>query len=148
MPAAASPFCCDVQALAEGMRFGAEGEDLEERVRGRLLGCVGRNFAAMIRKVIPNIRELRGREIDIGGLTRHVLKAVREKLNVAATAKAIWKLARSKGWRFAVFAVVWEFIEQVVFPAVTIWLGYPALAPVILAIHFEPFVYPIAMCLL
>jgi hypothetical protein len=42
-----------------------------------------------------------------------------------------------------VAAVLWELVEDVVFPFLSWWAGAPWLIPVFLVMHFEPVVYPI-----
>jgi hypothetical protein len=66
-----------------------------------------------------------------------------EKINIVATWRELKELGRKYGRRFFIAAVVWELIEDVVFPVISVWAGLPWLVPVFLVLHFEPIVYPI-----
>lgn len=68
-----------------------------------------------------------------------------EKINIVATFREILELGRKYGRRFLVMAVVWEIIEDVVFPFLSWKAGVPELIPVFLVLHFEPVVYPVAL---
>lgn len=78
-----------------------------------------------------------------------VLKAFRwaageawEKINIAAKWREIKEEGKKHGLRFVIFAVLWECIEDGLFPYLAIKNGMPALAPFFLIMHFEPLVYP------
>ena len=66
-----------------------------------------------------------------------------EKINVVHTAKELWALGLKYGFRFFVVAVIWEIIEDVIFPLLSWWFGVPQLIPLFLIFHFEPVVYPL-----
>jgi hypothetical protein len=66
-----------------------------------------------------------------------------EKINVVATWRELKELGRKHGRRFFIMGVTWEIIEDVVFPFLSYWAGYPQLIPVFLVLHFEPIVYPV-----
>lgn len=68
-----------------------------------------------------------------------------EKINIVATFREIRELGRKYGRRFLVFAVLWELIEDVLFPFLSWKAGVPELIPVFLVLHFEPVVYPVAI---
>lgn len=67
----------------------------------------------------------------------------KEKLNVAETYREIKKLGVKYGRRFFIAAIIWEMIEDVVFPFLSWRAGHPELIPVFLVLHFEPLVYPV-----
>ncbi len=147
---APSPFCRDIEALAVGMRFGAD-DDVEERVKGKFMNCMRRNMEVLLKKLVGSLKgmkELRDRKVDMAGLLNHVWQELKAKLNVVAIAREMWTIARSKGWKMAAVAIVWELIEDVVIPSVAIYLGHPGVAAFFLAMHFEAIVYPIAFCML
>ena len=66
-----------------------------------------------------------------------------EKINVAATWRELKALGQRHGRRFFVAAVLWEMVEDLVFPFISWKLGHPELIPVFLVLHFEPIVYPV-----
>lgn len=65
-----------------------------------------------------------------------------EKINVVETWRSLKALGRKHGRRFFVVAVLWELIEDVLFPYLAWKAGMPALIPFFLVMHFEPLVYP------
>lgn len=67
----------------------------------------------------------------------------KEKLDVRATWKELKALGLKYGRRFFIAAVLWELIEDVVFPAIAAYHGAYWLIPFFLVMHFEPVVYPI-----
>lgn len=67
----------------------------------------------------------------------------REKLDLAATWREIRSLGHKYGRRFVVAAILWELVEDVLFPYLSWRAGHPWLIPVFLVLHFEPVVYPI-----
>jgi hypothetical protein len=67
-----------------------------------------------------------------------------EKINVFETWKTLLQIGKKHGRRFFVFAVIWELIEDVLFPFISWKCGMPALIPFFLVMHFEPLVYPAA----
>ncbi len=73
---------------------------------------------------------------------RWLLGEAWEKINVVGTAKELWALGKKHGMRFFIVAVLWELIEDVLFPILAIKAGMPALVPFFLVMHFEPLVYP------
>lgn len=66
-----------------------------------------------------------------------------EKINLAATWRELKELGRKHGTRFFVAAVIWELVEDVLFPFLSWKFGHPELIPVFLVLHFEPVVYPV-----
>jgi hypothetical protein len=140
-------FALDIELIASGVRTAAE-EEAEERVKKSLLGCFKAGLRSSVGDIIKQVRELKGQKLNTGQISRKVFGMVKDKLNLRKTAKEIWKIALTKGWKMAVVAVLLEIFEDIVLPGIAIAAGFPELAPVFLALHFEPFVYPIAFCLL
>ncbi len=68
-----------------------------------------------------------------------------EKINIRAKWREIKAEGAKHGLRFVIFAVLWECIEDILFPYLAIHFGMPALAPFFLVMHFEPLVYPAAL---
>lgn len=66
-----------------------------------------------------------------------------EKINLKAKWAEIKETAKEWGPRFVVVAVIWELIEDGLFPFLSWWFGMPWLIPVFLVWHFEPVVYPV-----
>lgn len=66
-----------------------------------------------------------------------------EKINVVQTWRDLKELGKKHGTRFFVVAVLWELIEDVLFPYLSWRAGVPELIPVFLILHFEPVVYPV-----
>ena len=66
-----------------------------------------------------------------------------EKLNVVTTLRELKELGHRYGRRFFIAAVLWELVEDVLFPYLSWKAGVPALIPVFLILHFEPVVYPV-----
>lgn len=71
-----------------------------------------------------------------------LLKEAWEKINIVATWRTIKALGKKYGKRFFWAALIWEIIEDVVFPFISWKMGVPELIPVFLILHFEPIVYP------
>jgi len=67
-----------------------------------------------------------------------------EKIDLKAKWLEIKEIGHEWGPRFIVFAVIWELIEDGVFPFLSWYFGFAWLIPVFLIWHFEPVVYPIA----
>lgn len=67
----------------------------------------------------------------------------REKLDVRGTWHELKALGQKYGRRFFIAAVIWELIEDVVFPAIGVYYGVYWVVPFFLVMHFEPVVYPI-----
>lgn len=85
----------------------------------------------------------------LGSTKNPVIKAVTwavgeigEKLNFWGTAKELWALGKKHGMRFFIAAVLWELIEDGLFPYISWKMGVPELIPFFLIFHFEPVVYP------
>lgn len=76
-------------------------------------------------------------------MIRWILKELWEKINIFHTYRAIKNLGKKYGKRFFITALIWEAIEDVVFPLLSWHFGVPGLIPVFLILHFEPIVYPI-----
>lgn len=74
---------------------------------------------------------------------RWAVEEAREKLDVRETWRELRALGQKHGRRFFVAAVLWELVEDVVFPFISWRLGHPELIPVFLVLHFEPIVYPV-----
>jgi len=144
-----SRFCCAVQRLATQVRVGAEvDETTEEEVRGSLMDCLGSGLKASIRDVIHGVRGLDVDDFDLDSVWRTLWRLVKKKVNVREIAKDVWRLSRVRGWKFAVVAVLVDLFEDVVLPSLAIVMGQPTLVPIFMAIHLEPVIYPIALCLL
>jgi len=78
-----------------------------------------------------------------------LLKAVRwalgevwEKINFPAVYRELKALGKKHGKRFFWAALVWECIEDGLFPLLSWWAGVPELIPLFLIFHFEPIAYP------
>jgi uncharacterized membrane protein len=71
-----------------------------------------------------------------------VLKEVWEKINFPETYRGIKALGKKHGKRFFWVALIWELIEDLLFPYISWRMGVPELIPVFLILHFEPVVYP------
>jgi len=65
-----------------------------------------------------------------------------EKINLAHAYRELKELGRKHGRRFFWAALIWEGIEDIVFPYLSWKMGVPGLIPVFLVLHFEPIVYP------
>ena len=76
-------------------------------------------------------------------IIRWVALKAKERVNVTATWRELKELRRKYGRRFFFMAVIWELIEDVLFPFLSYKAGYPELIPLFLVLHFEPIVYPI-----
>jgi hypothetical protein len=74
---------------------------------------------------------------------RWLLHEAWEKINVVNTWREIKALGKKYGKRFFWAALIWECIEDIVFPYISWRLGAPELIPVFLVLHFEPIVYPV-----
>lgn len=72
-----------------------------------------------------------------------LLRAAWDKVNLAHTWKELKALGKKHGRRFFIAAVLWEAIEDLVFPYFSWRLGAPELIPLFLVLHFEPIVYPV-----
>ena len=68
--------------------------------------------------------------------------AVRERLDVVGTIRKLLELGRTHGPAFLVFAIMLEVFEDLVLPALFVAWGKPCLAPLALACHLEPALYP------
>jgi len=71
-----------------------------------------------------------------------VLNEVWEKINLPAVYRELVKLGKKHGRRFFWAALIWELIEDGVFPLLSWWFGVPELIPLFLVLHFEPIAYP------
>lgn len=70
---------------------------------------------------------------------------VREKLDIRGTIADIKAIGRKHGRRMLIFAILWECIEDGLFPALSIYYGMPELVAFFLVFHFEPITYPLAL---
>lgn len=75
-------------------------------------------------------------------MIRWLLNAVWEKVNLPKVWQELKALGKKHGKRFFIAALIWEIIEDVVFPFISWLCGVPELIPVFLILHFEPIVYP------
>lgn len=75
-------------------------------------------------------------------LLRWLLHEAWEKINIVNTWREIKALGKKYGKRFFWAALIWECIEDIVFPFISWKMGVPELIPVFLVMHFEPVVYP------
>lgn len=73
---------------------------------------------------------------------RWILNQVWEKVNLAHAYRELKELGKKHGKRFFIAAVLWEMVEDIVFPFLSWLFGVPELIPVFLVLHFEPIVYP------
>lgn len=73
---------------------------------------------------------------------RWVLGEVWEKVNLPAAYRELKRLGKKHGKRFFWAALIWELIEDGVFPLLSWWAGVPELIPLFLILHFEPVAYP------
>ena len=76
-------------------------------------------------------------------LIRWALHEAWEKINFAGTYREVKALGQKHGRRFFWVALIWEMIEDIVFPFIAWMCGVPGLIPVFLIMHFEPIVYPV-----
>jgi len=75
-------------------------------------------------------------------MIRWLIHEAWEKINVVATWRQLKRLGKKYGKRFFWAALIWEIIEDVIFPFISWRMGVPELIPVFLVLHFEPIVYP------
>lgn len=73
---------------------------------------------------------------------RWALGEVWEKVNIVGTYRELVRLGKKHGRRFFWAAIVWELIEDGLFPLLSWWAGVPELIPLFLIFHFEPIAYP------
>lgn len=73
---------------------------------------------------------------------RWVIGEVWEKVNFPAVYRELKRLGKKHGRRFFWAALIWELIEDGVFPLLSWWFGVPELIPLFLILHFEPIAYP------
>lgn len=78
-----------------------------------------------------------------GRAVRWVATEAWEKINVVESWRSLKALGRKHGKRFFVAAVIWELIEDGLFPLLSWLAGVPALIPFFLIFHFEPVAYPV-----
>lgn len=71
-----------------------------------------------------------------------VLNEAWEKINLPAAYQELVKLGKKHGRRFFWAALVWELIEDGLFPLLSWWAGVPELIALFLVLHFEPIAYP------
>jgi len=129
--------------------FSDEEEEMTEKeVKRGLMGCLKFGLTSSLKDIVNKARGLRGNKIPWKSVIRHIWEEIKEKVSIRKVAKDIWQIARKKGWKFAVVAILLEMFEDIVLPGLAIVLGHPELAPMFLALHLEPIVYPIAMCIL
>ena len=76
-------------------------------------------------------------------MLRWILKEVWEKINFPQVYRDLKVLGKKHGKRFFWAALIWEMIEDLVFPFISWLCGVPELIPVFLVLHFEPIVYPV-----
>ncbi len=66
-----------------------------------------------------------------------------EKINIPGIYRELKALGAKHGKRFFWAALIWELIEDVLFPFISWLAGMPELIPLFLILHFEPIAYPI-----
>lgn len=76
-------------------------------------------------------------------MIRWLLQQVWEKINLPKMYRELEALGKKHGKRFFWAAIIWEMIEDIVFPFFSWLFGVPELIPVFLILHFEPIVYPV-----
>lgn len=75
-------------------------------------------------------------------MIKWIINVIWDKVNFPKVYREIKALGKKHGKRFFWAALIWEFIEDVVFPFIAWKAGVPALIPIFLVLHFEPIVYP------
>jgi len=75
-------------------------------------------------------------------MLRWLINEAYEKINLPGTWRTLKDLGKKHGTRFFVAALLWEIVEDVVFPFFSWLFGVPELIPLFLVLHFEPVVYP------
>jgi hypothetical protein len=86
---------------------------------------------------------LRPRGKEMRRILHWIAAQIGEKVNIPAVWRELKEAGRTHGRRFLIAAVVWELIEDVLFPLLAWWAGAPELIPVFLVLHFEPVAYPV-----
>lgn len=76
-------------------------------------------------------------------MSNWLLKTVWDKINLAHTWRELKALGEKYGRRFLIVAVLWEAVEDLVFPYFSWRHGMYELIPLFLFLHFEPIVYPV-----
>lgn len=74
---------------------------------------------------------------------RWVFGEIWEKINIPATWRELKALGKKHGTRFFIAAIIWELIEDLVFPLLSWHFGMPELIPIFLIFHFEIITWPI-----
>jgi hypothetical protein len=74
---------------------------------------------------------------------RWVVSQVWDKINFVAVYRELKELGKKHGRRFFWAALIWELIEDGLFPLISWIMGVPELIPLFLILHFEPIGYPI-----
>ncbi len=74
---------------------------------------------------------------------RWVVGKIWEKINLPAVYRELKELGKKHGKRFFYAALIWEIIEDGLFPFLSWLFGAPELIPLFLIFHFEPIGYPI-----
>jgi len=143
-------FVLAVTRLAGEGRFADEADEGQARdlVKSSLTGCLTMGLKGALQSVIDKVGELRGVDIPWAKVVRQVLAHIWDKINLRKMAVGLVSVARKKGWKFGLIAVLLEIFEDIVLPGLAIILGAPGLVPLFLAVHLEPIVYPIALCML
>lgn len=75
-------------------------------------------------------------------MLRWLLKEIWQKINVVQIWRDLKALGKKHGRRFFIVALLWEMVEDLLFPYISWRAGAPELIPLFLALHFEPVVYP------
>lgn len=76
-------------------------------------------------------------------MIRWLINEAYEKINVPGAYRKLKELGAKHGRRFFIAALLWEIVEDVVFPFISWRMGVPELIPLFLVLHFEPIVYPV-----
>lgn len=76
-------------------------------------------------------------------LLRWLLREAWEKINLRQAYRELKSLGNKHGRRFFWTALLWEMVEDILFPFISWRMGVPELIPLFLVMHFEPIVYPV-----
>jgi tRNA nucleotidyltransferase (CCA-adding enzyme) len=76
-------------------------------------------------------------------LWQKVKAIIKEKVSIRHQYKKLVQLGKEQGPYFVAYAIAVEILEQIVIPAVLVYMGKPHFAPMMMAIHTEPVMYPL-----
>ena len=134
-----------VMVLGSTTASAVDKAEAEKMVKDGLFGALKGGLGKAIKAVLVKSGEWGKHEIDMRKLTGAIWRRVVDEVSIRKMAKDIAATAMTKGWKFAILAVLLEIFEDIVLPGLAIYLGAPGLAPFFLALHLEPVVYPIAL---